>query len=30
MARDKLVTAEYKTIHDIAGPLVFVRNVKGV
>ncbi len=30
MARDRLVTAEYKTIHDIAGPLVFVRGVRGV
>jgi V/A-type H+-transporting ATPase subunit B len=30
MARDKLVTAEYKTIHDIAGPLVFVREARGV
>jgi V/A-type H+-transporting ATPase subunit B len=30
MARDRLVTVEYKTIHDIAGPLVFVRGVTGV
>ena len=30
MAYDRLVTAEYRTIHDIAGPLVFVRKVKGV
>jgi V/A-type H+-transporting ATPase subunit B len=30
MPQDRLVTAEYKTIHDIAGPLVFVRNVRGV
>ena len=30
MARDRLVTAEYRTIHDIAGPLVFVRGVRGV
>ncbi|MBU4174558.1 MAG: V-type ATP synthase subunit B [Actinobacteria bacterium] len=30
MASDRLVTAEYRTIHDIAGPLVFVRRVKGV
>ncbi len=30
MARDRLVTAEYKTIHDIAGPLVFVRGVNGI
>ncbi len=30
MARDRLVQAEYRTIHDIAGPLVFVRGVRGV
>ncbi|MFH1151021.1 MAG: V-type ATP synthase subunit B [Actinomycetota bacterium] len=30
MGRDRLVTAEYRTIHDIAGPLVFVRQVTGV
>lgn len=30
MARDRLVQAEYKTISDIAGPLVFVRKVSGV
>jgi V/A-type H+-transporting ATPase subunit B len=30
MARDRLVTAEYRTINDIAGPLVFVRGVRGV
>jgi V/A-type H+-transporting ATPase subunit B len=30
MARDRLVQAEYRTIHDIAGPLVFVRKVSGV
>ncbi len=30
MARDKLVQAEYRTISDIAGPLVFVKKVKGV
>ena len=29
MPQDRLVTAEYKTIHDIAGPLVFVKSVKG-
>ena len=27
---EKLVEAEYRTIHDIAGPLVFVRKVKDV
>jgi V/A-type H+/Na+-transporting ATPase subunit B len=30
MARERLVTAEYKTISDIAGPLVFVKGVHGV
>jgi V/A-type H+-transporting ATPase subunit B len=30
MARDRLVQAEYKTISDIAGPLVFVKKVSGV
>jgi V/A-type H+-transporting ATPase subunit B len=30
MARDRLVTAEYRTIKDIAGPLVFVSGVRGV
>jgi V/A-type H+-transporting ATPase subunit B len=30
MGRDKLVTAEYRTIRDIAGPLVFVSGVRGV
>lgn len=30
MAHDRLVQAEYRTIGDIAGPLVFVRGVKGV
>jgi V/A-type H+/Na+-transporting ATPase subunit B len=30
MPRDRLTTTEYKTIEDIAGPLVFVENVKGV
>ena len=30
MARDRLVQAEYRTISDIAGPLVFVRKVSGV
>ncbi|PKQ28631.1 MAG: V-type ATP synthase subunit B [Candidatus Anoxymicrobium japonicum] len=30
MIRDRLVQAEYKTIGDIAGPLVFVRKVRGV
>jgi len=30
MPRDKLISAEYRTIHDISGPLVFVDKVKGV
>jgi V/A-type H+-transporting ATPase subunit B len=30
MGRDRLVQAEYRTIHDIAGPLVFVGKVSGV
>ncbi len=30
MEQDKFVTVDYRTIHDVAGPLVFVRNVKGV
>lgn len=30
MSPDRLVTAEYRTIHDIAGPLVFAHKVKGV
>ena len=30
MPRDRLVTTEYKTIHDVSGPLVFVEKVSGV
>lgn len=30
MAGNRLVTAEYRTINNIAGPLVFVRGVRGV
>jgi len=30
MAKDRLISAEYKTIHDVAGPLVFVDKVAGV
>ncbi len=30
MEQDKFVTVDYRTIHDVAGPLVFVRKVKGV
>ncbi len=30
MAGDRLVTAEYRTINNIAGPLVFVSGVRGV
>jgi len=30
MPRDRLVITEYKTIHDVSGPLVFVEKVRGV
>src|SRR5450830_775557 len=30
MPRDRLVTTEYRTIHDVSGPLVFVEKVSGV